>query len=273
VTAVATTINPDQAREMDRLAKELAEAWGRVKTAQTWNDAVEDVCDKMVNAIDGALDTLQKAHEDVTSRLTTARNLYLEATENLEPPKPPLEPISRPVDTAPRAHAGFVPAGAKVESIEGGSTPLSPMERAFLTALAQYGALSKGKVLLYTGYAQGGATSRAFAHLTKEEWIRPTDAGGVVITDRGFEALGHYERLPRGERLRDKIRAELDPMQKAFFDAACAAYPLPIGKGKILEITGYAQGGATSRAFAYLCGRDWLKSHKGQVQAAEELFR
>jgi hypothetical protein len=153
---------------------------------------------------------------------------------------------------------------------------LKPMHRAMLTALAQHApeGLTKRQILVHTTYASSGPVSTAFADLVREGWIVP-DGNRLRIVDAGYQVLGDYEPLPVGDDLREWLLSgnKLNRMEKALLAAICTAYPQPMGKGEILEKTGYASSGPVSAAFAKLVAYNYaVPQGKALLKAAEELF-
>lgn len=155
---------------------------------------------------------------------------------------------------------------------------LSGMERAILTALAQYQGqrpegMEKGAVLLHADYAQGGATSRCFASLTERGWVELPSPGLLRITKAGLRALGEYEPLPTGAAHRARIVAT-GGMESKIMATLFSHYPHAVPKGTILQQAGYAQGGATSRMFSRLVRMGWARpGGAGRLKASEEFYR
>lgn len=149
------------------------------------------------------------------------------------------------------------------------------MPRSMLTALAQHpNGLSKGQILVHTGYRASGPVSKCFAELTRNGWIE-ADAWRLLITQAGLSALGSYEPLPTGVALQEHLLngSKLSGMEKKFLKSVIDAYPKAIGKGTILEHTGYAASGPVSKAFALLVARGYaVKDGRGALKAADELF-
>ena len=120
-----------------------------------------------------------------------------------------------------------------------------PMPRAMLTALAQHReGLTKGQVLIHTGYRSSGPVSSCFAELARNGW---TELSGskLTITAEGLKALGDFTPLPVGAELRDFLLSgdKTTPMEKKMLGVLFETYPDPIAKGQILERTGYASSG------------------------------
>lgn len=160
------------------------------------------------------------------------------------------------------------------QSGEAGSLPRMPRE--FLTALAQHSdGMAKGQLLTFTGYASSGSTSRCFADLVEQGLIESVGPSLVRITAEGRKKLGRVEPLPKGAELR-RLRLEhptLGVMERAVLSCLFDHYPESIGKGQILEATGYASSGSTSRAFAKLCRLGWAApSGRGALKASDVFF-
>lgn len=149
---------------------------------------------------------------------------------------------------------------------------LGRMETAILTALAQHpDGLQKGRLLLHAGYASSGPTSKCFAELARRGWIE--GAGGLTrITREGATALGSWEPLPVGKALQDQVLGKLDRMEGSIMRVLFDAYPEPLPKGTILEKTGYASSGPTSKAFAKLVRIGYAVPARPGLRAAEEFF-
>lgn len=175
-----------------------------------------------------------------------------------EPPR-----HTQPVPTPPSANGWAIP---------GSTTPLPPMPRAFLTALAHRGHLPKKKIFAATGYAHGGASTTVFAEMKRLGWI-VNEGGDLAITDAGLLRLGTLDPLPTGYELRVKVLNELDEMPRKMLEAILDAYPDSIARATVLERSGYKHGGASTQAFAYLVARDFAKgAGSGRLIAAEEFF-
>lgn len=150
-----------------------------------------------------------------------------------------------------------------------------PMPRAMLTALAQHReGLTKGQVLIHTGYRSSGPVSTCFAELARNGW---TELSGskLTITAEGLKALGDFTPLPVGAELRDFLLTsdKTSQMEKKMLGVLFETYPDPIAKGQILDRTGYASSGPVSSAFARLVNLGYVqKADRGALKAADELF-
>lgn len=153
-------------------------------------------------------------------------------------------------------------------------TPMSRPARAFLTALAQHGALSKAQLLVHTGYAAAGPISKAFSELGKALWVTIDDRV-LTITDRGKSALGEWTPLPVGSELREYLLkgTKLGTAEKRLLGAACVAWPAQLKKRDLLQHAGYAAAGPVSKAIARLIAMGYMTSPKQTiVRAADLLF-
>jgi hypothetical protein len=150
-----------------------------------------------------------------------------------------------------------------------------PMPRAMLTALAQHPeGLTKGQVLIHTGYRSSGPVSTCFAELARNGW---TELSGskLTITAEGLKALGSFTPLPVGAELRDFLLTsdKTSQMEKKMLGVLFETYPDPIAKGEILKRTGYASSGPVSSAFARLVNLGYAnQADRGALKAADELF-
>jgi hypothetical protein len=185
--------------------------------------------------------------------------------EHIDPPSG--EPILLPTPPArERGRSDIPPAGDN-----GG---LKPMHRKFLTVLAQRGAMTKGSLLLFAGYASSGPVSSAFGFLNSSGYIT-SDGNKVSITDAGRAALGPVTKLPRGAELRAQTLNELPQMEAKLLKVWFDAYPQERTKGEVLKATGYASSGPVSSAFGKLNRRNFIVrgERSGSYLASAEFFR
>lgn len=173
---------------------------------------------------------------------------------------------------APRTVQSKPPARRAEPTDAGDSIAGTRMSRAMLTALAQRGTLTKGQILLFTGYRSSGPVSKAFAALTREGLIE-SDGNRVQITGAGRDALGDYMPLPTGAALRQHILGESSQMERAFLDVLFSVYPKSIAKGVLLERTGYKSSGPVSKVFAKIAAINYaVKVGGGMLKASDDLF-
>lgn len=272
---IETENERDEARSMQRVLEDMNE--DLIKQIDAALDLISQMpgIDDMKRTVDaiGQLSTLAHALHDVRNKSLDKFTEEVEKHERQRETKPEAKP--RPIIEVAKEMQGY-----KNRLIADG---MPAMHRAMLTVLAQRGwrkhdhfvPIPKAKILIWSGYARGGATSKAFADLVKNGWaVAGADgAGALIITNAGLHALGSYEPLPTGRALRSKIVAELPDMERKIFDIACEHYPTPVGKQELLHRSGYARGGATSKAFAYLVAREYLVADgPGRLRAAKELF-
>jgi uncharacterized protein len=251
-------------------AEKLVESVGRLADITTAR--VEKTIEEVRGTFGGAIARLEQSCDDLRAAIKLA-------TAASPPVTKPVPQIVRWKDG--KEHAAPINGAGRrnlvsTKQVNSDAGSLSRMERNFLTAIAQHetrGGLTRRQVLLVTGYAQGGATARAFARLTADTFVTLDASGALRATARGLAELGDYEPMPTGRALQKKLLNgdQLGPMEKSFLARACGAYPEAISRRDALG--DYAQGGATARAFARLIGMGYLtKTGHGSVCAAEELF-
>jgi len=221
------------------------------------------------NNLLAAYRALQMNAQRARDLITTGLGAATEATTVSAPPPPPRHvPHAAVTGDYGQQRARTVATSARK------SDGLTPMERNFLTALAQYGRMGKARLRTVTGYAASGPVSTAFAKLLAEKWA--VDVGGELeLTPAGRRVLGDYERLPQGDRLREFLLngSKLSTMEKKLLDVACRHHPRPVGKASVREAAGYAASGPVSTAFAKLIALGYLANHGANtVIASKELF-
>lgn len=172
-------------------------------------------------------------------------------------------------------HPAQASARRQLPVVTGPGEPLKPMPRAMLAALAQHpDGLTKKQILIHTGYRASGDVSALYAQLARDRWVT-VEAGRLVITAAGLEALGAFEPLPTGAALRAHLLADPSrgPMERAMLRVLFDAYPDGVTKGALLEKTGYRASGDVSAMFAKLVALGWAeKAGRGELRAAAEFF-
>lgn len=263
----ATPDSVELKKEIVNLRTEVVRLRAELATAEKFSEVEAELLDKAVTLLNEQADHATDLVNEIANRLQDAAEGEV-VVDVPEAPTNGAHPLDAIDDIQPRSKAQDL-----------GTLAMPPMIRSFLTVLAQHSTgprcrpLTKQQILVYAGYARGGATARAFAEIERQKWWAKGSADGYVISDEGLEALGPYEALPRREKLRERIASELGPMERAFFKTICIVYPKSISKAAILNATNYARGGATARAFAHLVNRDWVvQSGKGSLVASNELF-
>ena len=157
------------------------------------------------------------------------------------------------------------------------------LKHAILSALHQFGPLSRKQVLMFTGYASGGGPNTAFADLIAGEFVAVGNFGSgrsndLQIVGRGeqwLRAHGGPRDLPTDVDLRAAILRERLPstLEQGMFAQIEAAYPNEIARARVLELAGYSAGGGPNTAFRMLVDRGYIeKTRPGYVRAAHELY-
>jgi hypothetical protein len=159
-----------------------------------------------------------------------------------------------------------------------GDATLKTMPRNMLTVIAQRGKpLTKKQIRAFTGYADSGPTSSAFALLVSNGFVESVEGNKLDITPAGLAALGAYEPLPTGRALRDQILAKpsLTKMEREMLTVLFEAYPHDMAKKDIREQAGdgYSDSGPVSSAFGMFVSQEWaVKTTNGRLKASPTLF-
>jgi hypothetical protein len=174
----------------------------------------------------------------------------------------PSPPPSSPVHTTP------LPAACVAVGVD--RSTFSKMERALLTAAAQYSArpLTAAQLASYAGYSRrNGDIPTVLARLRREGFL-----DGTTITPKGRQSLGPTEPLPTGAALRRHWLQRLDRMEARFFEAICAAGARGLSLDEACAAAGYSRNnGDIPSALAKLRRLD-LISQRQPLRANAILF-
>lgn len=179
-------------------------------------------------------------------------------------PKSRSNPNGVPQETAQRSN-GHTPGAVEIGS--GG-------KRRILSALAQYSdGMGTRRLSLLTGISASGGTWRTYLGELRSGGYVEGGGDHMRITDAGARALGHYEPLPTGERLREYWRQRLgDSGKRRIFDAVVAAHPQAISYDEVSRATGIATDGGTWRTYlGELRGLELIEG-RGELRASDDLF-
>ena len=146
--------------------------------------------------------------------------------------------------------------------------------RKILTALAQCGPrLTRRKLSILTGYPPGGSSIRNNLSVCRgAAWI--ADIGDdIEITAAGRKALGTFTPLPTGRALIDYWMRELTEASTKILTACIGAYPKPVTRERLAELTGYPPGGSSIRNnLSKLRGLELVEDVGDDIRAAADLF-
>lgn len=152
---------------------------------------------------------------------------------------------------------------------------LRPMERKFLTALAQHpDGLTKQQLLILTDYRSSGPVSKCFAQILRDGWVSQAPGQKLSITHEGLGVLGDYDPLPTGEELRRyMLQTDTIPlMERRMLGVLFDRYPSTVAKGDVLADLGYASSGPVSKAFAKLVKLNWATKQGNSLLRASDHF-
>lgn len=129
-----------------------------------------------------------------------------------------------------------------------GEVKLDKAMRAFLSVLATYrDGISTRRMAHLAGYTPGKSTVRsALGALRTAGYVAPGDP--VFATPAGLAALGPVEPLPSGTELVAHWLAKLDKAQGTMFTAFINAWPEPLDRETLAEVTGYDASKSTFRS-------------------------
>lgn len=137
-----------------------------------------------------------------------------------------------------------------------GDTGLTKMERAMLTALAQYpDGRSRKQLLTLTSYSDSGPVGACIRGLLSKNWIVQQGNRDFAIVDDGLDALGPFTKLPTGGALIEHWIAKLDKMPSKIFSVLVHANGASLSRAEILEQAGYADSGPVGAAMRLLLNR------------------
>lgn len=260
-----TAADTDASRALDALTnlelQPLAEAVGQIRLVRSHLSKVR------INHLGLAITNLRDTTVKIIDAIKHAASGKSRVAGGYQPRPPAQQPIPPTGGTGLR------------RTVPGAGDPtLKNMHRNMLTVIAQRGrSLTKKQIRAFTGYADSGPTSTAFAFLVANGYVESVEGNKLDITPAGLAALGSYELLPTGKALRDQILAKpsLTKMERDLLTVIFEAYPHDMAKKDIREQAGngYADSGPVSTAFGMFVAQEWaVKTGNGRLKAAPTLF-
>lgn len=151
---------------------------------------------------------------------------------------------------------------------------IEPMDRRFLTALAQYPqGRTRKQVLTLASYADSGPVSKSLARLRSNGWMEDERGGLMKITEAGLSALGSFDPLPTGDDLIAHWARKLDVMPGRFFQVLVDRRGSVVPRKELLETAGYADSGPVSKALALLSRLELICVERGHgMTLNDEMF-
>lgn len=147
-------------------------------------------------------------------------------------------------------------------------------EKAFLKALAQHGALTRDRVALYAGYSvKSRHVDNTLGALRSKVWAEGA-RDAVSITPAGVSALGAFDPLPTGEKLRTYWLGQVGIAEKAFLDVLFDIYPETATRDGLATAAGYSP---LSRHVDNTLGRlrslGLVEGDRAAIKASDDLFQ
>lgn len=155
----------------------------------------------------------------------------------------------------------------------GSGEKMAAVERKFLIALAQRGALPRNKIAIFAGYSvKSRHVDNTLAALRSKGWA---EGGGdsVQITQAGLDAVGAFDPLPTGEDLRRYWLGQMGKAASSFLAHLIAIYPRTIARNDLAEATGYSTDSRhVDNTLAVLRSHDLATGSGQAISAAAHLF-
>lgn len=264
--------DPEDLQELQRLLEAAHAHCGAIQ--QRYDEVLEKCTDWQID-VERRLAEIQFIATDRPS-LLDVQELINRPLSELPPIELPLTPSRRALAASPMKALLNAEDHKFLTAVNAQGT-LTAMQTRFLTALAQHpDGLSKGQLLILARYASSGPVSKCFAQMTRDGWVASNTAGWLQITAAGRQALGPFEPLPTGAKLRAHVLADanLKPIDKAILSVLFQHYPKDIAKGALLDLAGYKSSGPVSKSFAKLVRLGWAISTKvGHLKASETFYK
>lgn len=205
----------------------------------------------------------------VVSRTEAALEAARAGLAGLDSPMPPRSARQSIASVAPpRASSPVRQANGHASDVT-----LGKAERLILTALAQYpNGRTKNQVAILTGYAVNGGGFNNAISAARTAGRLEGSGDRLVITDQGFNDLGHYDPLPHGDALLQHWRGQLGKAERASLDALAEVFPAALAKDEVAARAGYEpSGGGFNNALSRLRSLELIEG-RGELRASEALF-
>jgi hypothetical protein len=148
-----------------------------------------------------------------------------------------------------------------------GDSSLPVGERKILTAIAQNDGADREQLTVLTGYKK--SSRDAYLQRLQSKGFVAIDGRNLQATEEGLAALGAFEPLPTGDRLREYWLARLPEGEVKILTIVCHAYPRPIARDDI--DAGY-QKSSRDAYLQRLAAKKLVTTTRGTVMASPNLF-
>jgi len=163
----------------------------------------------------------------------------------------------------------------------GGEAHRGSMMTKMLSALSEEPerGLTRHEIRVFTGYADSGPVSKAFAQLLADGLARAGDGQRLVITPKGIHELGpSHQPLPRGHELfvflmnGSRLSKAERKILSCLHGARSTSTPT-LTRDQIRQYTGYADSGPISKAMSRLITFGYaIDEGRAGLRAADRLF-
>lgn len=151
---------------------------------------------------------------------------------------------------APRLEPRTVTAARAALPAASGVSPLSPIERALLTAYVQHGRLSLVQAAIIAGYSTNSGSTAAAAGKLRASGLIDGGNAGAVATAAGRAEVSDAPELPTGPALAEIWFGKLSPIEGALLKQVIGAYPEPVSLHDAATTAGYSTNSGSTAAAA-----------------------
>lgn len=224
---------------------------------------------RLVDTVGVNLSTIQDRARDVEKAVDEKVLAVLDAKSLPPMPSGPGKPETRgtftPRPAPPARGRPYAPAVASGDIQGDGSIPSG--ERKIMVAIAQNDGADREQLTVLTGYKK--SSRDAYIQRLQSKGFLAQDGRLLQLTQEGMNALGEYERLPTGDRLREYWLNRLPEGESKILTVICHAYPRSIDRDSI--DVGY-QKSSRDAYIQRLAAKKLVTADRGTVTASANLF-
>lgn len=231
-----------------------AEIRARDQASQEWSRRIQSIVDEKLE--------IERELVHVNARVNKIGELAKAMTEVAFPPPAPL-PVQKSAQPAQRRELSALSSSGPGEEIPRG-------EKAVLTAVAQFGQVTRPQLTTLTGYTRSSRNTY-LQRLSQRNFIE-IDGDRIQITQAGMAALGTgFEPLPTGVELQDYWLQRLPAGESAILKVLIHAYPKPVGPERLSEATAYTRS-SRNTYLQRLAAKELVVRERNGIRANANLF-